>query len=278
MVAVFLVVWVFSIIGACISYGGFKARRRDSRIEVEHGLCSIASTASTSIAFSRSSSSRAIRRLLGCELLGKIDAAAENSSEISRIPRAPGLVIHPSSRWIAFPRYLRGSSPNSPTCPPNRGRLQNPPSGAPLSVAAFAGAADFGWLCCGHGQIVVNAVSPTNPDAQSLLFFVNTARSCSTFCACCCLRCSMSSGRCCGIGVRACVQSPFHADIQRRLLARESVSFPRRKKNPVHWFTKPIRSNATPEWPRSMRARQAGIGGTTLRLIDVTEQDAERMA
>ncbi|MEG0322592.1 MAG: PH domain-containing protein, partial [Raoultibacter sp.] len=35
VVLVFLAVWLFSIIGACISYGGFKARRRDSRIEIE---------------------------------------------------------------------------------------------------------------------------------------------------------------------------------------------------------------------------------------------------
>ena len=30
--------WLLSAIGACVSYGGFRACRRDNRIEVEHGL------------------------------------------------------------------------------------------------------------------------------------------------------------------------------------------------------------------------------------------------
>ena len=33
-----LVLWLLSAIGACVSYGGFRACRRDNRIEVEHGL------------------------------------------------------------------------------------------------------------------------------------------------------------------------------------------------------------------------------------------------
>ena len=36
--AVAAVMWVLSAIGTCISYGGFRACRRDNRIEVEHGL------------------------------------------------------------------------------------------------------------------------------------------------------------------------------------------------------------------------------------------------
>lgn len=33
-----VIVWVLSVIASCIGYGGFRARRRESRIEVEYGL------------------------------------------------------------------------------------------------------------------------------------------------------------------------------------------------------------------------------------------------
>lgn len=35
-----ILLWVISLLGTCLSYGGFKARRRDDRIEVEHGIIS----------------------------------------------------------------------------------------------------------------------------------------------------------------------------------------------------------------------------------------------
>ncbi|MFR4804118.1 MAG: PH domain-containing protein [Eggerthellaceae bacterium] len=33
-----LALWAFSVVGTIVQYGGFKVRRRESRIEVEHGL------------------------------------------------------------------------------------------------------------------------------------------------------------------------------------------------------------------------------------------------
>lgn len=38
VIGIILVVWILSVIGSCIGYGGFRARRRESRIEVEYGL------------------------------------------------------------------------------------------------------------------------------------------------------------------------------------------------------------------------------------------------
>ena len=70
-----LVLWLLSAIGACVSYGGFRACRRDNRIEVEHGLLQhrfqgVDVDRVQSVMVKQSF----IRRLLGyCELsLGKI--------------------------------------------------------------------------------------------------------------------------------------------------------------------------------------------------------------
>lgn len=38
IIVLVLVLWVFSALGSYIGYGGFKARRRNNRIEVEYGL------------------------------------------------------------------------------------------------------------------------------------------------------------------------------------------------------------------------------------------------
>ena len=40
VLGVIVLLWVITLLGTCLSYGGFKARRRDDRIEVEHGIIS----------------------------------------------------------------------------------------------------------------------------------------------------------------------------------------------------------------------------------------------
>lgn len=52
-----IALWAFSVVGSVVQYGGFRVRRRESRIEVEHGLLSVRFTVSMSIACRRSSSS-----------------------------------------------------------------------------------------------------------------------------------------------------------------------------------------------------------------------------
>lgn len=97
--AVAAVMWVLSAIGTCISYGGFRACRRDNRIEVEHGLLQhrfqgVDVDRVQSVVVKQSF----IRRLMGyCELsLGKIDAAAENSNEQNNGLNTRGLSSIPS--------------------------------------------------------------------------------------------------------------------------------------------------------------------------------------
>lgn len=110
-----LVLWVISALGSCIGYGGFKARRRNNRIEVEYGLLQhtfqgIDIDRVQSVVVKQSF----IRRLLGyCELsLGKIDAGAdEDSSGQKNTLTRQGIIVHPFVRLNRVPEILAGLVP-----------------------------------------------------------------------------------------------------------------------------------------------------------------------
>lgn len=278
VVAVFLVVWVFSIIGACISYGGFKARRRDSRIEVEHGLLQhrfhgVDIDRVQSVIVKQSF----IRRLLGyCELsLGKIDAAAENSSEDQQKSLAPqGLVIHPFVKMDRVPEILAGLVPEFADVPTESRPVAKPALRRAIIRRGILQGSGF-WLAVvvAMGQIVVNAVvSPTNPDAVSLLFFVNTG-AIVLYVLCVLLLVLDVIGAMLWYRGSGFAYNRRFMQISNGGFSRESVSFPRKKIQYGFTKTNPFQRNAR---VATINARTAaGIGGTTLRLIDVTEQDAE---
>lgn len=116
-IVVLLVLWLLSALGTCVSYGGFKARRRDNRIEVEYGLLKhsfqgLAVDRVQSVSINQTF----IRRLLGyCEIsLGKIDAAeGENASNNQNANELlnKGLVVHPFVKVSRVPEILAGLIP-----------------------------------------------------------------------------------------------------------------------------------------------------------------------
>lgn len=115
IIVLVLVLWVFSALGSCIGYGGFKARRRNNRIEVEYGLLQhtfqgIDIDRVQSVVVKQSF----IRRLLGyCELsLGKIDAGTdEDSSNQKNTLANQGIIIHPFVKMNRVPEILAGLVP-----------------------------------------------------------------------------------------------------------------------------------------------------------------------
>ena len=115
IIVLVLVLWVFSALGSYIGYGGFKARRRNNRIEVEYGLLQhtfqgIDIDRVQSVVVKQSF----IRRLLGyCELsLGKIDAATgEDSSNKQNTLANQGIIIHPFVKMNRVPEILAGLVP-----------------------------------------------------------------------------------------------------------------------------------------------------------------------
>lgn len=114
IVVILLVVWAFSIIGTLISFGGFRARRRGTRIEVERGLLQ---HVYTGVDIDRVQSvvikQTFIRRLIGyCELsLSKIDAASSEDESQNKNLNQTGLVIHPFLKVARVPEVLSGIAP-----------------------------------------------------------------------------------------------------------------------------------------------------------------------
>ncbi|MDR1359103.1 MAG: PH domain-containing protein [Coriobacteriales bacterium] len=113
VVAALLVFWLISIGSTCLAYGGFRATRRGSRIEVERGLLQhhfqgVDIDRVQSVIIKQSF----VRRIFGyCELsLGKIDAlAAESNNQQQTI--ALGLVVHPFLKLSRVPEILAGLVP-----------------------------------------------------------------------------------------------------------------------------------------------------------------------
>lgn len=97
-----LFVWVVAVAGSCLQYGGFRARRRGTRIEVERGLLQ---HNAMSLDVERVQSvvvkQTFVRRLMGCceVSLGKVSAAGPNESSgggsASSAAAESGFVIHP---------------------------------------------------------------------------------------------------------------------------------------------------------------------------------------
>ncbi len=92
-----LFIWLILMVASCLTYGGFKARRRGDRIEVEHGLIT---HVVHGMSIERIQSVRVhqtfFQRLLGCCSVsyGRV-AAATDSSENSSSTVQTHLVVHP---------------------------------------------------------------------------------------------------------------------------------------------------------------------------------------
>ena len=129
LITMALVMWGLSVLTTCLTYGGFKARRRDSRIEVERGLLQhqffgVDVDRVQSVVVRQS----LIRRIMGyCELsLGKVDSVAGDSEKQTNVGDS-GLIIHPFVKLSRVPEILSGLVPEFADVPT-----------APIPVAAVA--------------------------------------------------------------------------------------------------------------------------------------------
>lgn len=276
VIVVFIIVWLMSIVGTCISYGGFKARRRDSRIEIERGLLQhhfhgVDVDRVQSVIIKQSF----IRRLLGyCELsLGKIDALSEGEEGQQKSLNPQGLVIHPFVKMDRVPEILAGLVPEFADVPTDS---------RPVAKVALRRAIIRRGILQGNGfwlaimvviaQVIVNAVvMPTSADAVNILFYVNTG-AIVLYVLCALLLVLDIVGAVLWYRGSGFAYNQRFMQISNGGFSRESVSFPRKKIQFGSTRTNPFQRNAH---VATINARTAaGIGGTTLRLIDVTEQDA----
>ena len=114
------IMWAVSVAGTCIQFGGFKARRRGNRIEIEHGLLQhrirgVDVDRVQSVIVKQG----VIRRLLGyCELsLGKIDATDTSQGDQTQTTIQQGMVIHPFVKVDRVPEILDGIIPEFADAP-----------------------------------------------------------------------------------------------------------------------------------------------------------------
>ncbi len=277
VVAAALVMWVFSAVGTCLSYGGFHARRRGSRIEVEHGLLQhsfqgidVGRVQSVTVKQSF------IRRLMGyCEIsVGKVDAASQNAGDQQKSGLGTqGVVIHPFVKMSRVPEILAGIIPEFAGVPAEgrsvprvalrraivrRAVLQG--EGFWLAVAATAALAVMGVLSGSvyHIDAVLLNALPKVAAIVYALAFVLVAVDCA--------------------GAVLWFRSSSFAFNERFMqvsnggFSRETTSIPRTKVQYGWTRTNPFQRRAHTATVCVRTA--AGVGGTTARLIDACEEDA----
>lgn len=278
LLAIALVAWAISVVGTCLSYGGFRARRRESRIEVERGLLQhrfqgVDVDRVQSVIVKQG----VIRRLLGyCELsLGRVDAAVSDGSGNQR-PVQHGMVVHPFVKVSRVPEILAGLLPEFADAPLSLVPLPDVALRRGIIRRCFLQGAGF-WLavCVAFAQLGSSVVL-RNPDALAPFGLSSVqavdALSMITGAAFVCY------GICAAIFVLEAVGAVLWArgsgfacsndfmTVRNAGLAVETVSFPRRKIQYGIVRTNPFQRHA--EVATILARTAAGVGGTTVRLQD----------
>ena len=268
------VMWLLSIVGSAISFGGFRACRRDNRIEVERGLLQhqfqgVSVDRVQSVIVKQSF----IRRLLGyCELsLGKIDAAAESSDEQQK-SLSQGLVVHPFVKMSRVPEILAGLVPEFAGVPVE----STPVAPVALRRALIRRGIIQGtglWLAViiAIGQLCSNAFIVPDGDGVIALFYINTGAFIG-YALCLVLFVRDLVGAVLWFRGSGFAYNEHFMQVSNGGFARETVSFPRKKIQFGYTKTNPFQRRARTATVSARTA--AGVGGTTIRLIDVCEEDA----
>lgn len=268
------IMWLLSIVGTAISFGGFRACRRDNRIEVERGLLQhqfqgVSVDRVQSVIVKQSF----IRRLLGyCELsLGKIDAAAEGSDEQQK-SLSQGFVVHPFVKLSRVPDILAGLVPEFADVPVESTPVAPVALRRALIRRGIVQGSGF-WLAIliAVGQVCSNAfISPT-VDGAAMLYFINTGAVIG-YALCVVLFVLDLVGAVLWFRGSGFAYNDRFMQVSNGGFARETVSFPRKKIQFGFAKTNPFQRRAGTVTVSARTA--AGIGGTTVRLIDVCEDDA----
>lgn len=280
-----VVVWLVSALGTCVSYGGFKARRRGSRIEVEHGLLQhVFQGVEVDRVQSITIEQTLIRRLMGyCRVVvGKIDAAS-GSDESAQSTLSNGVVIHPFVKMNRVPEILAGLIPEYAGVP----RTSIPVAPVALRRALFrrclwmgagfylvlgTAACQIGMACAG-APALASAFDIAAGDVGFLRFAADVVFAFMYALALVIIAID-------AIGAVLWSRESSFAYNERFMqvtnggLTRTSVSFPRKKIQYGDVRTNPFQRAAK---TATIEARiAAGVGGTTLSLVDVRDEDADR--
>lgn len=284
IIGVILVVWILSVIGSCIGYGGFRARRRESRIEVEYGLLQhtfqgVDIERVQAVVVTQSF----IRRLFGyCEIsLAKVDAQAEgDDGKNTRVKQ--GIVIHPFVKLSMVPEILAGLVPEFEDVPAERRKVAPVALRRALTRRCIVQGAGF-WLA-----VIVAVFQLTMGlwlddevmrfHALGMTFSIGTRELLDSACMICYILAAIIVVVS-AIGAVLWARSSSFA-FNRRFMqvtnggfSTSTVTFPRQKIQYGYTKTNPLQRMAH---TATIKARTAaGVGGTTYTLIDATQDDAE---
>ena len=279
------VLWVLSGISSCINYGGFAARRRESRIEVEHGLLK---HTFQGIDIDRVQSviikQGFVRRCIGyCEIsLGKIDAASSDGDEQQAQSLKQGVVIHPFVKLDRVPEILAGIIPEYsdvprevrplPPCALRRGLIRRCLwQGDGFWLAVFVALVQIGFNLMGPFSIM-HVFDISLGQADQVLGIVNTGALVLYAVAVALLVLNVVGT------VLWYRESSFAFNLRFMQItsggfSRETTSFPRQKIQYAFTSTNPFQRAAH---VTTISARTAaGVGGHTVKLRDVREEDAD---
>lgn len=276
LIVLIAVIYGASILGTCVVYGGFTARRRGSRIEVEHGILQhrfdgVDIDRVQSVIIRQSF----IRRLIGyCEVsLGKIDAltAEQQQNQNQGVPQR-GLVVHPFVKTSRVPEVLAGLVPEFADVPAEAEALKLPPLAlrrALLRRCIVQGNGFWIAVTIAVAHLCFNLFMQSEPVALAIINAVAVALYVL------CLLIVVLDGIAAVLWFRrsSFAYNKRFMQVTNGGFATETVSFPRKKiqfgyirSNPFQRASKVMTINAR---------TAAGVGGTTVSLKDARKEDAE---
>lgn len=279
LIALTVFIWLLSGVGSCINYGGFRARRRGSRIEVEHGLLQhtlqgVDIDRVQAVVIKQTF----IRRIMGyCELtLSKIDAVGETSESGQQSASVrQGIVIHPFLKLGRVNEVLAGIIPEYQGVPQSPTKLS--PKALRRGVirnAIWQGSGFWLAVCALIAQVSIHLAvgADTAPDTVEALLLVDGIAALAYLVAIVFFVLNIISA------VLWARESSF-AYNQRFMqvttggFSRQTVNFPRQKIQYGTIKTNPLQRMA--KTATIIARTAAGVGGTNIALMDVTEADAD---
>ncbi|MDR0515067.1 MAG: PH domain-containing protein [Coriobacteriaceae bacterium] len=271
LVGIVLVVWIASIIGTCFSYGGFRAARRANRVEVEYGLLQhrfqgVDVDRIQSVIIKQGF----IRRLIGYgELsLGKVEARVNNEEQGQTF----NLVVHPFIKMSKVPGVLAGLIPEFADVPSLLTPLPRVSLRRALIRRCVVQGSGF-WLAV-MVTFAYLAIRLAAPELFVRSYFPIDAIAQAAYVLCALIAVleavnavmwSRHSGFAYNHRFMQVVNAGFSVT---------KVSFPRKKIQYAYTRSNPFQ-RASQVATINIRTA-AGIGGTTLHLVDVREDDAEK--
>lgn len=282
IVGIMVFIWILSGIASCVSYGGFRARRRGPRIEVERGLLQhMLQGVNIDRVQAVVIKQTFIRRLLGyCELtLSRVDAAGEaDASSQSNGQGQLGVVIHPFLKLSRVNEVLAGLVPEY------KGVPQDPIALSPKALrrgvirrAIWQGGGFWCAVCAAILQVLLHTLIPLDhemsAEAVSNVLALTDVIFAIIYLLALILFVFDAVGAVMWARGSSFAYNRRFMQVTNAGLTRETVNFPRQKIQFGCVRTNPLQRLAK---TATIQARTAaGIGGTNITLIDTTAEDAD---